>query len=133
MSCDRFRQSDAGSESLPDRNHAIDEPNRHSFAGIDLSPGEHQVERPPPTDDQRESLGSSVYQGHAKPTLEAAKHRRFRGDPKVAPESHLQSPGDAITLDGGDRGLAHVGAGKPEVAIGMVDQVEDLEIAAGGD
>src|SRR5207302_11335107 len=64
--------------------------------------------------DRAQSLRSAVHQRDAPAAVENSKLSSLAGHPEVAPERELQPAREAVTLDGRDKRLAGIQAGKAE-------------------
>ena len=123
----------AASSALAVVDHAVDEADALGLVGVDLPPGEDEVEGPAEADDARQAVGAAVDERHAPPPLEAAEAGRRAGDAQVAPGRQLDPAGHAPPLDGGDDRLRQLEAGRARAAPTGRRGGQVLEVGAGAE
>src|SRR6185369_2924615 len=90
----------------PARRHdAVGEAEGERFARVHRPSGQDHIERARQTDKPWQPHGAAVDERDAPPATEDAEHRRPSRHPQVAHQRQLETAGDRVALDGGDRRL----------------------------
>ena len=118
---------------------AVHEADALSLLGVDLTPGEDQVQRPAGADQPGQPDRAAVDERHSPATAEDAEPGVLRRDPEVAPDRELEATGDGVPLDGGDHRLPQPQPGRSHRAVaGLLHLVaalgpDRLEVGAGAE
>ncbi len=118
---------------------AVHQPDPLSLLGVDLTPGEDQVQRAAGADQPGQPDRAAVDERDAPATAEDAEPGVRRRDPEVAPDRELEATGDGVPLDGGEHRLAQPHPGRAHRAVaGLLHLVaalgpDGLEVGAGAE